>query len=164
MIRYFAYGSNLCIAQMTARVGAFLLASPPCIARLGGHRLAFNMRADDGQVYANIHAPGDHVLGVLYWCAANVFEKLDPFEAGYSRERILVDCDGEVVEASAYKANPENICDGGTPSAEYVERILRGSRQHRFPEEYVRRIESYAGSASSGTNASPGCASELRRR
>ena len=141
MIRYFAYGSNLCVAQMTARVGPLLLATPPRIARLRGHRLAFNMRADDGQIYANIHAPGDYVLGVLYWCEANVFDKLDPFEAGYSRERILVDCDGEVVEASAYKAKPENTCADGTPSAEYVERILRGSRQHHFPEEYIRRID-----------------------
>ena len=141
MIWYFAYGSNLCLAQMKARTGALLLATPPRIARLRGFRLAFNMRADDGQVYANIHAPGEYVLGVLYWCAASVFEKLDPFEAGYSRERILVDCDGEVIEASTYQANPENVCSDGSPSAEYVQRILRGGRQHHLPEEYIRQIE-----------------------
>lgn len=144
MIRYFAYGSNLCLAQLTARTGALLLDAPPRIAHLPGYRLAFNMRADDGQVYANIHSPGDYVLGVVYGCAANIFEKLDPFEAGYSRERIVVDCDGEAIEAWVYRANPENICIGGVPSDEYVQRILLGCRQHRLPDEYIRRIESYA--------------------
>jgi hypothetical protein len=144
MIWYFAYGSNLCRDQMITRTGELLLAAPARIARLSGFRLAFNMRADDGQVYANIHSPGSFVLGVLYWCAADVFERLDPFEAGYSRERIMVDCDGKAVEASVYKSNRENLFVGGTPEAEYVQRILRGSRERDLPEAYVREIEQLA--------------------
>jgi gamma-glutamylcyclotransferase (GGCT)/AIG2-like uncharacterized protein YtfP len=140
---YFAYGSNLWIDQMVARTGPLLLgADPPRIARLPGYRFAFNMRAANGQAYANIVRPGPYVLGVFYWCSPGALEKLDAFESGYRRVGIEVVGDtGETTEAVAYAADPENEMDGGNPSAEYVERILRGGRQHGLPEEYLCAIE-----------------------
>jgi cation transport regulator ChaC len=140
---YFAYGSNLWIDQMATRAGPLHVGSePPRIARLFGYRFAFNMRAANGQVFANIMHPGSYVVGVLYWCSPDALEKLDAFEIGYRRVGIEVVADtGETTESVAYVANPENVIDGGTPSVEYVERILLGGRQHGLPEEYLREIE-----------------------
>ena len=147
MTPYFAYGSNLWIDQMAARLGPFRAdAEPPRLARLPGYRVAFNMRGENGQVYANIVRPGDHVLGVIYSCDSQALEKLDEFETGYRRERVeVVDESGASVEVVTYMAEPENVMDGGKPSAEYVQRILRGGRQHGLPEAYLRMIETLAG-------------------
>lgn len=143
MIWYFAYGSNLCVDQMRARTGwAPSAAEHSRIARLPGYRFAFNMRGENGQVYANLVRPGPYVLGVLYRCGAEVLEKLDPFEKGYHRVRIMaVDQTGQTTEATTYLADRENMFDGDTPSADYVERILRGGRRHGLPETYLRGIE-----------------------
>ena len=147
LIRYFAYGSNLCMTQMRARTGIdFEKGTPPQIARLPGHRLAFNMRGDDGNVYANILPPGDGVLGVLYECTAEALAKLDAFEGGYRRLVVEVtDHLGTVVQACTYVANPDSVREGTLPTAEYAERILRGGRQHRLPEPYLRGIAALAG-------------------
>lgn len=147
MIWYFAYGSNLCMDQMLARTGFTPIAAvPPRIARLPGYRLAFNMRGENGQIYANIVCPGANVFGVLYYFSAVVLDKLDPFEKGYHRETIVaVDQSGHSTEAATYVADSENIFDGGTPNAEYLERILRGGRHHGLPEEYLRGIETLGG-------------------
>ena len=148
LIRYFAYGSNLCMTQMRVRTGIdFEMGSPPRIVRLPGHRLAFNMLGDDGNVYANILPPGDGVLGVLYECTAEALAKLDAFEGGYRRLVVeVIDHLGAVVQACTYMAMPDNVCDGILPTAEYAERILRGGRQHRLPEPYLRDLAALAGS------------------
>ena len=143
MTWYFAYGSNLWIDQMATRTGPLHVGSEqPRSARLFGYRFAFNMRAANGQVYANIVRPGPFVLGVLYLCSPSALEILDTFEGGYRRVGIEVVGDaGETMEAVAYVADAEHAIDGGRPSAEYVERILRGGRRHGLPEEYLREIE-----------------------
>lgn len=152
MIWYFAYGSNLCIDQMKARIGPSLhLTITPRIVRLPACRLAFNMRGQDGQFYANLHSPGEHVLGVLYACADDVFQKLAPFEEGYHCERLtVIDGDGSAVEVFAYVSDPENVVAGGAPSAEYMQRILRGGRHHGLPESYLRDIAEMQSPSPSG--------------
>jgi gamma-glutamylcyclotransferase len=146
LIRYFAYGSNLCMTQMRVRTGIdFEKGTPPRIVRLPGHRLAFNMRGDDGNVYANILPPGDGVLGVLYECTAEALAKLDAFEGGYRRLVVEVfDQSDAVFQAFAYVAIPDNVHEGALPSAEYAERILRGGRQHRLPEPYLHGVATLA--------------------
>ena len=144
MIAYFAYGSNMWIDQMVARTGPVGAgAAQPRIAQLPGYRLAFDMRGDNGQVYANIVHPGECVLGAIYFCDADALEKLDAFEKGYHRQQVVViDEHGETFEAVTYRARPENVIDGGgKPSAEYLQRILRGGRQHHLPLAYLREIE-----------------------
>jgi gamma-glutamylcyclotransferase (GGCT)/AIG2-like uncharacterized protein YtfP len=143
LIWYFAYGSNLCVDQMHARTGWVPIAADPSrIARLPGYRLAFNMRGENGQIYANIVCPGDYVLGVLYPCSPEILDKLDPIEKGYHRERIIaIDQIGQTTEATTYIADLENVFDSGTPSASYLERVLRGGRHHGFLEPYLHSIE-----------------------
>jgi Gamma-glutamyl cyclotransferase, AIG2-like len=88
---YFAYGSNLWIAQMVARTGPIRRgADRPRIARLPNYRLAFNMHGDDGQVFANVISPGHGVLGVIYCCTAEALLKMDHYEKGYERRQVQV--------------------------------------------------------------------------
>jgi gamma-glutamylcyclotransferase len=140
---YFAYGSNLWIDQMAARTGPIGQGDDrPRIARLPDHRLVFNMQGENGQVYANVERPGEGVIGVIYRCSSAAFDKLDGYERGYERRRILVmDEEGLSLEAVTYVAREDRIASGGKPSEEYLERIVRGARQHGLPEAYVRAIE-----------------------
>jgi len=142
VIHYFAYGSNLSSAQMIARMGPFPAAfGRPRIARLAGFRLAFNMRGETGQIYANIVQPGEEVMGVVYECAEEALEKMDRFEVGYHRERVeVVSEGGDVIEAVTYVAEAGHVVEGGSPGEEYLQRILRGGREHGLPESYLRQI------------------------
>ena len=139
---YFAYGSNLCVEQMLRRncpIGEG--EDSPCIARLPGYGLVFNMQGEDGLVYANIIQPGDGVIGVLYCCSKVALARLDAYETGYDRRRIQVTLeDGATREAMAYVARPECTANQGSPSPEYLGIIIRGARRHGLPEEYIHLI------------------------
>jgi gamma-glutamylcyclotransferase len=143
---YFAYGSNLWIDQMAARTGPIATGEDrPRVARLSDHRLVFNMRGGDGQVYANVESPGAAVIGVIYRCTSAALDKLDGYERGYERRQVLVtDEDGATLEAVVYVAKPNRVVSGGKPSADYLEKVLRGARQHGLPEAYIREIEANA--------------------
>jgi gamma-glutamylcyclotransferase (GGCT)/AIG2-like uncharacterized protein YtfP len=143
---YFAYGSNLCVEQMIRRTGPIGEAEEgPCIAQLPGYRLVFNMRGDDGRVYANISQPGDGVIGVLYYCGEAALARLDVYEEGYDRRQVLVTLEsGATREAMAYIARPERTTSKGVPSAEYLGIILRGAKQQGLPDAYIRSIEKEA--------------------
>ena len=143
---YFAYGSNLSIDQMIERVGPIPQGeNRPRIARLHNYRLIFNMRDDGGSTYANIQTPGDGVLGVIYSCCLEALSKLDKFEEGYNRHRVVVATEnGDELQAFAYIAKPTNTANGCKPSADYLHRIVTGARQHGLPEAYIREIEAIA--------------------
>jgi gamma-glutamylcyclotransferase len=143
---YFAYGSNLCVEQMSRRTGPMdEEEGSPCIARLPGYRLVFNMRGDDGQVYANITQPGDEVIGVLYHCGKAVLARLDVYEEGYDRCPVLVTLEnGATREAMAYVARPECTTNEGFPSPDYLGIILRGARRQGLPDAYIRSIKGRA--------------------
>jgi len=142
---YFAYGSNLCVEQMIRRTGPIGEEERPCIARLPSYRLVFNMRGDDGQLYANISQPGGGVIGVLYRCGPAALSRLDVYEEGYDRRRVLVTLEsGTAREAMAYIARPESTTNEGVPSAEYLEIILRGAKRQGLPQDYIASIESQA--------------------
>jgi gamma-glutamylcyclotransferase len=142
---YFAYGSNLWIDQMAARTGPIGQGDDrPRVARLADHRLVFNMQGDDGQVFANVERPGEGVFGVIYRCGPAALNKLDAYEWGYERRRVLVTDEGGVtLDAVAYVAKADRVTSGGKPSADYLERVVRGARQHGLPEAYVREIEAH---------------------
>jgi len=145
-MNYFAYGSNMWIEQMVARIGPIGKGMDrPRIARLAGYRLAFNMRGDNGQVYANIMSPGQGVLGVVYFCNEEALLKMDVYENGYQRRQVQVVLEnGEEMNAVTYVADPVIGEDLSHPSAEYLQKILRGARQHGLPEVYIKEIEALA--------------------
>ncbi len=140
---YFAYGSNLWSEQMAERTGPIPMdENRPRRAALPHYRLVFNMRGEDGQVFANIQCPGNGVLGVVYCCSPAALIRLDEYERGYERRRVLVTAEnGERLEAFTYVAEPPHIVYGRRPAAEYVRRIVTGARQHGLPEVYIQEIE-----------------------
>jgi gamma-glutamylcyclotransferase len=144
---YFAYGSNLCAEQMLRRTGPIGEGEDsPRVARLLGYRLVFNMKGDNGLMYANIVQPGDEVIGVLYHCSLAALASLDAYEEGYQRRQVLVTLEGGTTrEALAYVARPERTATGGGPSPEYLGIIIRGAKRHGLPEAYIRWIEAQAG-------------------
>jgi cation transport regulator ChaC len=103
------------------------------------------MQGDNGQVYANITAPGQGVLGVVYFCSEESLQKMDTYEKGYERRRVQVVLENGVERnAITYVADSaigENLA---LPKAEYVQKILRGARQHGLPEGYIKEIEALA--------------------
>lgn len=141
--RYFAYGSNLSIVQLTARIGDVCLGKEtPKIARLPNHRLAFNMWGGSGQVYANLVSPGPGVYGVTYTCSADQLAVLDGFESGYQRRVVRVVLqNGDECGAITYIAETANVGTESRPSAEYLQKILLGARRHGLPDAYIREIE-----------------------
>jgi cation transport regulator ChaC len=141
---YFAYGSNLCTARMAKRTGEIRRALP---ARLPDYRLAFNKRASEGGVFANIvPAKGQCVWGVIYLCGPEAIANLDRHEGvsggHYEHRDVEVATeDGRRIRALAYLAGADFVVEGGCPSAEYLERILAGARERGLPQQYIERIE-----------------------
>lgn len=144
---YFAYGSNLWIEQVVARTGPIRPdAERPRIVRLPNHRLVFNMCSprpgDPDAVYANIEPRPGEVLGVVYSFDAVALQKMDVFEAGYVRQQVAVQVleSGEWLDAVAYIAEPDNTIHGRSPDDAYLQRIVRGAKQHALPDAYILQI------------------------
>jgi len=139
---YFAYGSNLCCEQLSARLGSdAYLEQAPRIARLAEHRLIFRQAESGGPAYVNIGNPGEGVIGVTYRLRAADFEMLDPYEEGYERRPITVtDLDDNRLSAVAYFMSGDSPATVGLPDADYLERIVRGARRHGLPETYIGSI------------------------
>ena len=148
-IHYFAYGSNLCTAQMREVLGRI---PRSVIARLRDYRFAFNI-ADTkaAEVYGNLMPQdGSEIWGVLYECGRADIEKLDQFEdlasSLYSRQRIVVVMQSQKpVEAEAYFAGRASAGPEQRPSAEYARKIISGAREHGLPPHYVNQLEELAG-------------------
>ena len=145
---YFAYGSNLDTDRKQDRTG---LIRESHIAKLSGHRLAFNKRSDRYRACANLLVnPTEEVHGVIYRCTPEALAEMDQHEGvasgHYRRESVQVEkLDGQRVQAITYVANSQYIIPEGCPSDEYLEHILRGARAHRLSPSVIRAIEIRAG-------------------
>lgn len=140
---YFAYGSNLNVAQMTRLIGPMREgAERPRRVRLAGYRLAYNAGDADGRAYANIMpADGQEVLGVIYRCSDTALKRLDQFETGYKRQIVTVrDETDKEIEAMVYVAEAHWRLEGVRPTRAYLERVLAGARDHDLPEDYVAKM------------------------
>ena len=120
---YFAYGSNLNMAQFAARCPG---SKPVCIAVLKGYRFAFR-----GYGHADIvRDKRSEVWGALYEITERDAAALDRYEGVptyYVRVDVYVEDDqGEVRPALAYKMAPHRR--KAEPSLRYVLTILEGYR------------------------------------
>ncbi len=145
MIKYFAYGSNMCTGRLRMRVPS---ANPCCVARLNGHALRFHKRSRDGSAKADAEDTGgnaDFVCGVVF--SLNEAEKpaLDDAEGlgkGYSERTVLLEDDsGRELRAFMYYALDDHKDANLKPYSWYVRFVVDGAKQHGLPEDYVARIE-----------------------
>lgn len=136
-ILYFAFGSNLCLAQMQRRCPTACLVGP---ARLERHELAFRGYSGrwGGSVATVRPSPSGIVNGLLYALRQRDLEQLDKFEGvphAYVREVRLVRAeDGRRRKAQIYLlVGPlKGIALG--PGDEYLVQIRRAYQAYGFDE------------------------------
>ncbi|MGQ9801370.1 MAG: gamma-glutamylcyclotransferase family protein [Candidatus Saccharicenans sp.] len=143
-MKYFAYGSNMDPARMSAREVRF---SQRVRAILRGYRLKFNKveYRNPGEGYANIvQEEGGLVEGVLYDIPDSDLSKLDGVEgypAHYDRIAVSVQLDdGQEIEAVTYVAQPDSIRDGLKPTREYLSHLL--AAKDVLSNSYYRKLQS----------------------
>ena len=137
-MRYFAYGSNMDLAQMADRCpGARVLDG----ATLPGVRFILTSRG-----YGSIVPDaGSAVFGVLWDITAEDAASLDIYEGVprglYRRSQVaLTTTGGKTTDALAYLAAHT---DHGVPVAGYLEAIVAAARRHAFPADYIAQLETW---------------------
>lgn len=141
---YFAYGSNMAIERLRARVSSVELVA---VASLDGHVLRFHKPSKkDGSGKCDAAYTGnlqDSVLGALYLIQTNQLPELDRFEGrgyGYERKTVSVrSLSGSSHSAETYVGT--NFDSSLRPLDWYKEHVLRGARAIGLPSSYIASIE-----------------------
>ena len=141
-MHYFAYGSNMSLRRLRARVPSAVKLSN---ASLSSHRLHFHKRGRDGSAKCDARQtddPAHRVLGVVFEIAAAEKPELDQHEGvgqGYVTEKVrVVMADGCQVDAYTYIATL--IDPALQPFGWYKEHVLRGALENRLDADYVQAI------------------------
>ena len=143
--RYFAYGSNMSDAVMSARCPGHRFLGP---ARLPDHRLAFTRRSiRSGTGVADIVAePGTDVWGALYELDDPSMAELDRKEGSgwaYERAWVTVYRDGDSPEEAVTYRVMEPESSEVQPSPEYLEGLIQSARERELPDEYVESLRRF---------------------
>jgi gamma-glutamylcyclotransferase (GGCT)/AIG2-like uncharacterized protein YtfP len=135
---YFAYGSNLKLERMRARVPSARVFGR---AQLRNRRLCLDKRGLDGSGKANLREDGRAcVWGALYAIDPEHWETLDRYEDGYARVAVeAVTEQGEAVSAEtyvAYRLTREPVAFDW-----YKRLVVEGAHEHGLPADYVAALE-----------------------
>jgi gamma-glutamylcyclotransferase (GGCT)/AIG2-like uncharacterized protein YtfP len=142
---YFAYGSNLKRDRLRERIGEWKQEQR---AILKGFSLTFAKGYSNHESgYANIKACSDNeVEGAVYLITEDQFIKLDAKEGvglGVYRMRpVYVETDGKRIPATTYEMNKE-VCTL-RPSADYLNLVLDGLKEHGYAESTIKKVEAIA--------------------
>ncbi len=111
------------------------------VAFLPGYEVVFNK---EGLEKGNPNIkPGERgVWGVVYEVDENDLQKLDRISPKYERRLVRVMVNGNERDAWVYVAKPEFVNDRLKPDRSCIEKMVRGAKFHRLPEEYVKWLES----------------------
>ena len=142
---YFAYGSNMALERLKARVPSARTYSK---ARLPGYELKFHKKGADGSAKCDVvvsDQPHHVVHGVLFEFALAEKPILDRFEGPrYESHTVeLITDSGETIDAFLYVvADKISHTDSGLkPFHWYKHHVLYGARQAALPEDYIAAIE-----------------------
>lgn len=142
MTAYFAYGSNLYLPRLRARVPSCVPLGP---GQLLGYRLAFHKQGRDGSGKCNVVPTGnlhDIVHGRLFELPQVELDALHRAEGfGYDQAWADVCCGGEVRAAMFYLGRAEFVDDSLRPFAWYKAFVLRGAREAGLPADYLAQID-----------------------
>jgi hypothetical protein len=134
---YFAYGSNLSLERMRARVPSVRVVGP---GLLRGARLRLDKRGADGSGKANLAADRDAcVWGVAYRLAVTHWHDHDAVEPGYSRVTVQLELLGRSVSAETYRS--ERLTADPVAFDWYKRLIVEGARAHGLPDAYLTHLE-----------------------
>jgi len=142
---YFAYGSNLSMPQMLARVGEWETSQK---ALLKGWKLVFNVnsRRRWGEGAANIIETKDVkdvVYGAVYkikkekLCVLTTYENVVPKD-------VTVESNCEGVPAKTYVFRKDR--KASKPPQAYLQTIIEGLKQHGYEEDVINKIRKIANS------------------
>lgn len=144
-VHVFAYGSNMCVPRMLARVPG---ARPIMSGFVRQRRFVFHKLSTDGSAKADAAfsvSPEDRVWGIVFRMRKEEKPVLDGHEflgIGYDESRELVTLqNGKQMRAWLYVARSEAIVKDVKPYSWYKAFVLHGARQHRLPDAYVRYLE-----------------------
>lgn len=125
-VLYFAYGSNMCAAQMRERIPD---AEKIGVGRLADYALVWDKQSKiDGSAKANIiERAGSEVWGVVYRLSSDDMRKMDRHERSYEHQHVTVLLqDGAALETVTYISHQrtQNI----PPTREYWQRVVDGAK------------------------------------
>jgi hypothetical protein len=145
MIAYYAYGSNMCINRLQARISSCKVLA---VGVLKEYALRFHKRSMDGSGKCNAFYTGniaDKVIGVIFLIVETEKPKLDRIEGlgnGYNEISVELETGIGVIKACTYIAETSFIDDGLLPYTWYKDFVLEGARQHRLDGKYIAILES----------------------
>ena len=131
---YFAYGSNLCVAQMARRCPD---AADPRPATLADHDWLINERGvatvepfDGSQVHGVVWRVSDHDLATL--------DSAEGVPVRYRRDRLTVHTKDGPAQAWVYI---DHRIEPGAPRPGYLERIIDGAAHHGLPQRWLEFLK-----------------------
>jgi gamma-glutamylcyclotransferase len=135
---YFAYGSNLCVSRLRARVFS---ASFEACGTVGGHELTWHKRSVDGSGKCSIaRSRVSAVHGAVFQIPKGEKEILDQVEGlgqGYDEITVSVRTEEKLIEAVTYVAAESHIDDDLRPYSWYRDLVVAGAGTLGLPAEYV---------------------------
>jgi len=141
---YFAYGSNLSFKRIFHRTTSARFIE---VARLINYRLVFHKASVDGSGKCDVIATDDnnsYVTGVVYDISTSDKPVLDYYEelgVGYEEKTVQVFSNrGNPLDVFLYFAI--QIDTTRKPYHWYKEHVIRGAKEHRFDEDYIKQLES----------------------
>ena len=137
---YFAYGSNMNLAQMQERCGTGF--KKIRTARLDNYEFGFDQRG-----YANIRPRiGEFVWGVAWLITPECIASLDGYEdyPDTYNKRIVSAKDSNLqdLDVFVYIENAENF--GGVAQKDYLNnKIIVGAKENGLPDFWIKKLEQY---------------------
>lgn len=145
-VSYFAYGSNMSRERLAkhlkANPNAFGFGQRVCAL---GWDLRFNKPKRDSSAAANIEKRQNSIVfGVLYSLSNKQWKALKNSEGKGYKEIPFEVLNGSAV-VSCLTLQAVRTKRGIKPSAEYLNTIVQGAREHGVSEDYVARVVAKAG-------------------
>jgi len=141
LTHYFAYGSNMSLARLRARVP---FARPLGRARLAGWELRFDKHGRDGHAKANIRSePRAHLWGVVYYVPVVQRGPLDQAEGlgiEYDLRPVTVALHATTGDIEAYTYVALRTRQRLPLQAWYLAHLLDGIADHALPADWRRKV------------------------
>lgn len=143
-MKYFAYGSNMCFHRFKKRVPSGIFET---VATLPCYVLRFHVKDEDGSGKCDAFYTGkqdDFIIGVVYDIEAtekHLLDKAEDLGTEYRQQEVTVKTNRTEMNAFLYVAIPEVIDANAIPYHWYKDFVVKGAREHKLPEEYIKSIE-----------------------
>jgi hypothetical protein len=143
---YFAYGSNMNLAQINSRCSRPVVISTAC---LKNHRLVFCGHSDvwDGGIETVEPASDEDVWGVLFSLSNMNWERLDLWQDArmdgggqyFHIPAVVTDREGHEHYVRLYKKDVQK--EPTNPSHEYLDFIVQGAVENGLPRSYIDALK-----------------------